>query len=71
MNNRFYQALATQLMSIYGNITAENSIRYVTAIEQSGSLMTVYYDFYYDYVYIANARADNESGPLDAYDRLF
>lgn len=63
--------MSKQLNSLYGNITAENSIRYVTSIIQSGSLLAIYYDFPNDHVYIANARAANETGPSSAFDRLF
>lgn len=66
---RFNQVLGSQLSSLYGNITAENSIRYVTPIVQSGSLLTIYYDFPNDYVFIANARSENETGPSNAFDR--
>lgn len=62
--------LAAQLKSLYGNFTAENAIRYVTSIVQSGSLLTIYYDFPNDFVYIANAKAINETGPSNAFDRL-
>lgn len=63
--------MGKQLMALHGNITAENSIRYVSSIVQSGSLLVVYYDFPNDLVYIANARASDEGGPKDAYDRYF
>lgn len=62
--------MAAQINSLYGDLTAENCIRNVTAIVQSGSLLTIYYDFPNDFVYIANARSDNESGPANAFDRF-
>lgn len=61
--------MAQQLQLLHGNITAENSIRYVSSIVQSGSLLVVYYDHPNDYVYIANARASFEQGPQHAYER--
>jgi hypothetical protein len=61
--------MAQQLSLLHGNITAENSIRYVSSIVQSGKLLVVYYDHSNDLVYIANARASDESGPEDAFDR--
>lgn len=61
--------MAQQLNQYYGNVTAENSIKYVTSIVQSGSLLTIYYDFSNDLVYIANAKGDGESGPEHAFDR--
>jgi hypothetical protein len=63
--------MAQQLNSLHGNLTAENAITYVTSIIQSGSLLVVYYDYPNDLVYIANARASDETGPDDAYDRLY
>lgn len=62
--------MAQQLQSLHGNITAENSIRYVSSIVQSGSLLVVYYDHPNDLVYISNARASYEQGPEHAYERL-
>jgi hypothetical protein len=62
--------MAAQLKSMYGNITAENAIRNVTSIVQTGTLTAVYYDYSKESVYIANARGKNESGAEFAYDRL-
>lgn len=62
--------MGRQLNSLHGNITAENSIRYVSSIVQSGSLLVVYYDHLNDLVYIANARASDETGAEHAFDRL-
>lgn len=62
--------MGRQLNSLHGNITAENSIRYVSSIVQSGSLLVVYYDHLNDLVYISNARASDETGAEHAYDRL-
>ena len=63
--------LAKQLTSLYGNITVENGIKYVTSIVQTGSLITTYYDFSRDVIYTANARGKNETGPENAHDRTF
>ena len=65
----FNQVLAQQLTSFYGNITAENGIRSITSIVQTGSLITTYYDLTHNLVYTANARGANETGPDDAFDR--
>ena len=62
--------MGRQLNSLHGNITAENSIRYVSSIVQSGSLLVVYYDHLNDLVYISNARASDETGAEHDYDRL-
>lgn len=67
----FNQALAQQLTSLYGNLTAENSIRNVTSIVQTGSLLVTYYDFNQDTIYTSNARGSKERGPDNAYDRPF
>ena len=67
---RFNRALATQINSMYGNLTSENAIRNLTSIVQTGSLLTTYYDFEIDSIYTANARGQNETGPDNAYDRL-
>lgn len=63
--------LAQQLKKHYGNLTAEVVIRDIVSIEQSGSLHIAVYDLTQNLVYIANAKASYESGPLDAYDRSF
>ena len=67
----FNQVLAKQLTSFYGNITAANAIQYITPIVQSGSLITTYYDFTNNVIFTANARGTNESGPDNAFDRVF
>lgn len=67
----FNVVMSKQLQTLYGNLTAEAAIRYVTAITQTGSLATVYYDYGTENVYIANARGTNETGPEMAYDRPF
>ncbi len=62
--------MSEQLKSLYGNITAENAIREVTSKTQTGSLLVSYYDYATDTIFTANARADKESGPRNAFDRL-
>ena len=61
--------MARQLNALHGNLTVENAIRNVTSIVQTGSLITTYYEFEFDTIYLANARGVNETGPDDAYDR--
>ena len=65
----FNSVLAKQLSSLYGKLTPELAIKYVTSIVQSGSLLTTYYDFPRDTIYTSNARATGESGPDNAFDR--
>lgn len=67
----FNEVLSKQISKLYGNLTAENAIRDVTSIVQTGSLLISYYDFRNDIVYTANARGDSEQGPKNAYDRSF
>eukprot|EP01006_Ploeotia_vitrea_P021341 TRINITY_DN53706_c0_g1_i2.p1 TRINITY_DN53706_c0_g1~~TRINITY_DN53706_c0_g1_i2.p1 ORF type:complete len:391 (-),score=214.95 TRINITY_DN53706_c0_g1_i2:109-1281(-) len=63
--------LARQLNAYHGNITAENTIRYITPIVQTGNLHVAVYDLADNVLYTANARGDGESGPEMAYDRHF
>lgn len=61
--------LARQLNAYHGNITAENTIRYIVPIVQTGDLHIAVYDLPREVLYVANARADSETGPSMAYDR--
>lgn len=65
----YSKVLANQLNLLYGNITAQNAIKEVTSIVQTGSLLVTYYDFSNDVLYTANARGENEKGPSSAFDR--
>lgn len=38
---------------------------------QTGDLQAVVYDFVNQQLYVANAKAENETGPGNAYDRQF
>lgn len=64
-------ALYTQLTKFHGNITAENTIRYIVPIVETGSLHIGVYDFTRNFMYVSFAAASNESGPLDAWARTF
>eukprot|EP01006_Ploeotia_vitrea_P024328 TRINITY_DN5711_c0_g1_i1.p1 TRINITY_DN5711_c0_g1~~TRINITY_DN5711_c0_g1_i1.p1 ORF type:complete len:348 (-),score=179.22 TRINITY_DN5711_c0_g1_i1:182-1225(-) len=65
-------ALSTQLSKYHGNVTAANVIRDVLPIVQTGDMHAVLYDLADDtHFYVANARRDNQTGPLPAYDRQF
>ncbi len=61
--------LARQLTAYHGNITAANTIQYVVPIVQTGDLHVAVYDLPNEVLYVANARADDETGPNMAYDR--
>lgn len=65
----YSEVLAKQLSHYHGNITALNTIRDIVSIVQTGDLHVAIYDMSRDLLYVANARADNESGPTSAYDR--
>ena len=65
----FNEALAKQLTALHGNITAENTIREVVPIVQTGDLHIAVYDLHNEILYTANAKADDETGPPMAYDR--
>ncbi len=65
----FNQVLGKQLTALHGNITAENTIRDVVPIVQTGDLHIAVYDLPNEILYTANAKADNETGPPMAYDR--
>lgn len=67
----YNQILAQQINAFYGNLTAENVIRDVVPIVQTGNLHIALYDLTNDVLYTANARADYETGPRLAYDRTF
>jgi len=60
-----------QLNKYYGNITAENAIRYVNAIVQTGNLHLYITDLVTQQLYTAHARRDGAQGPFYAYDRSF
>ena len=65
----YNQALAKQLMALHGNLTAESTIREVVSIVQTGDLHIAIYDLPNEVLYVANAKADYETGPPMAYDR--
>ena len=61
--------LARQLTKYHGNITAENTIRDITSIVQTGDQHIAIYDLSMGYMYVANARKAGAQGPIYAYDR--
>jgi len=67
----YSKVLGAQLMKFHGNITAENTIRYITAIAQTGDLHLVISDLTNQKMWIAFAAQDGISGPKYAYDRQF
>eukprot|EP00698_Gefionella_okellyi_P003886 TRINITY_DN135_c0_g1_i1.p1 TRINITY_DN135_c0_g1~~TRINITY_DN135_c0_g1_i1.p1 ORF type:complete len:449 (+),score=102.01 TRINITY_DN135_c0_g1_i1:33-1379(+) len=68
----YNQVLSQQLSQWHGNITAENAIRHVTPIVQTGNLHIAYYDLHNMQLYVANARrSDVTTGGAYAFDRTF
>ena len=65
----YNEVLGRQLTAYHGNITAENTIHNIVSIVQTGDLHIAVYDLPNEILFVSNARADSESGPLHAYDR--
>jgi len=65
--------LAQQLgkYSAQKNVTALNTIHDLVSISMTGDLHIAVYDYNHMLMYVANARAPNETGPLPAYNRQF
>ncbi|KAA3662080.1 MAG: hypothetical protein DWQ10_03245 [Calditrichaeota bacterium] len=63
--------LHDKLVEHYGSINAEVTIKDILPFVRTGSLQTVVYDLTAMRIWVANARADHESGPLDAFDRQY
>ncbi len=63
--------LHDKLIEHYGHINAEVTIKDIVTSVGTGDLQTVVYDLTAMKIWVANAKADDESGPLAAYDRQF
>jgi len=63
--------LHDKLVEHYGSIDAESTISDILPSVKTGSLQAVVYDLTDMKIWVANARADDEEGPLPAYDRQF
>ncbi len=63
--------LHDKLAEHYGKINAEVTINDIITSVKTGNLQTVVYDLTDMKIWVANARADDESGPLPAYNRQF
>lgn len=66
----YSQVLGQQLNSLHGNITAQATISHIVPIVQTGDLHVAVYDHRNQTLFVANARADSETGPNMAYDRF-
>lgn len=67
----YQQALHDQLLKNFGNISPEVTVEDITAIVATGDLHVAIYDLTDLQMFVANARASTESGPLEAYNRQF
>lgn len=67
----FSGVLGKQLKKYHGNITAEITIRYITAITQTGDLHLVISDLTNSQMWVGFAARTGISGPKYAYDRNF
>jgi hypothetical protein len=63
--------LYQQIMYQYGQITPESTIKNITSVAKTGDLHVAVYDLTDNIMYVANARATNETGPFEAYKRQF
>ncbi len=60
------------LQKFYGNITPENTIKYILPLHQTGDTQSVVMDFANETIYIAYAATDKDPTPyMKAYDRTF
>ena len=65
----YSSVLGRELLALHGNLTARATIAYVVPIVQTGDLHIAIYEHHTNMLYVANARADGETGPAMAYDR--
>jgi len=65
------QCFGAALQKQRGFITPQTIISNVISLSQTGDLHAAIFDLTNLFMYVANARADGESGPLNAYQRTF
>ena len=63
--------LHDMLVKNYGKLTGEVTVREILPTVRTGSLQVAVYDLTSMTVWTANARGDNETGPLKAYERAY
>ncbi len=68
---KYDQALHDQLKAHYGNINAAVVIEKILPAVRTGNLQVAVYDLTAQKIWTANARAEGETGPLNAYERTF
>jgi hypothetical protein len=67
----FNTVLARQLNKYWGNLTAEDAVRDIMSITQTGDLHVYVADLVNMQMWFANAARDGVSGPASAYDRSY
>jgi len=67
----YNRVLGAQLSKYHGNITAENTIRYITSITTTGNLHIVISDLTNSQMWVGFGAGTNISGPVYAYQRSF
>jgi len=65
------QCLSALLQQQRGQITPQNTIRNIIPVSETGNLHAAIYDLTNMFMYVANAKANGESGPMNAYQRPF
>lgn len=68
---KYDQRLHDQLKKHYGQLNGEITITEILPAVKTGNLQAVVYDLTDMRIWVANARADHEGGPLEAYNRQF
>lgn len=68
---KYDRALHDMLVKHYGKLTAEATIREILPTVGTGNLQAAIYDLTNQIAWVANARANHESGPWNAYERSF
>jgi len=68
---KYDQALHDKLVEHYGHIDAKVTIEDILPSVGTGNLQAVVYDLTDLRIWVANARAAGEQGPLNAYERPF
>ena len=68
---KYDQPLHDQLKAHYGKINAATVIETILPTVRTGNLQVAVYDLTAQKIWTANARAEGESGPLNAYERTF
>lgn len=68
---KYDQRLHDQLVKHFGKLSGEITVTEILPAVETGNLQAVVYDLTDMKIWVANAKADDESGPLEAYHRQF